>query len=242
MVVLRGIQAHGGLDAWYASEAIQFRYDYRPTSGKPAKNSVQTVDLHQSRVYHDMIEPAVGTFAWDGERAWGKFEGEAKVPVHFWALTPYYFVGLPFVFADPGVQLELLKDEPDFGLPPCDVVRVTFAGDTGDAPDDYYIAHFARSDGRLIAVRYVVSWKPFVAPRGIPHTPEKLLVFSEFDGVGALTIAKTHTFYALADGVRGEVVTVATVSELKHPAPFDAERLTAPEGAVYDTSLADAQK
>jgi hypothetical protein len=239
-VVLRGIDAHGGLKAWYAGEALRFRYEYRPLGGKGAKASLQTIHLFDSRAYHEMSEPAVGVFAWDGQRAWSKFEtADAKVPVHFWALTPYYFVGLPFPFADPGVQLQLLQDEPDFGLPPCDVVRVTFAPGTGDASDDYYIAHFAKRDGRLLAVRYVVSWKPFVAPRGMAHTPEKLLVFSEFDGAGALTVARTHTFHKIKDGKRGEEVTVGTVSQIAHPATFDEARVVPPEGAVFDTSLAD---
>lgn len=240
-VVLRGIKAHGGLDAWYAGKALRFRYAYRPVDGRGAKNSLQTIDLFESRAYHDMDEPAKGVFAWDGSRAWSKFDTpDAKVPVHFWALTPYYFVGLPFVFADPGVHLDVLLGEPDFGLPPCDVVRVTFAADTGDAPGDYYLAHFAKRDGRLLAVRYVVSWKPFVAPRGLAHTPEKLLVYSEFDGVGALTMARTHTFYAIADGARGPAVTVATVSDLAHPAVFDPARLVPPPDAVFDDSLANA--
>ncbi len=242
-VVLRAIDAHGGLEAWYAGKALRFRYEYRPVSGQGAKNSLQTIDLLGSRAYHEMEEPAKGVFAWDGKRAWSKFESpDAKVAVHFWALTPYYFVGLPFPFADEGVHLDVLLDEPHFGLPPCDVVRVTFAPGTGDAADDYYIAHFAKRDGRLIAVRYVVSWKPFVAGRGIKHTPEKLLVFSEFDGAGALTLARTHTFHKIANGERGEVATVATVSQIAHPALFDEAWMTPPEGAVFDTSLQDAGK
>ncbi|MCA9547031.1 MAG: hypothetical protein KC613_21665 [Myxococcales bacterium] len=237
-VVLRGIQAHGGLPAWFAGRALAFRYDYAPLNGRPRRDSTQVVDLLASRAYHTLRAPVAGRFAWDGERAWADFPNPHEAAVRFWALTPYYFVGMPFVLGDPGVNLALSDDPAEAaGLPPAQAVRVTYDAGVGDAPDDYYVAYFARDDGRLLAVRYVVSYKPFTAKMGVAHTPEKLLVYSDVRPVGPLRLAHRHDFHAFVDGRRGDKITVATVSDLTYSVPFDEARLAMPAGAHLDRSL-----
>lgn len=239
-IVLRGVDHHGGLDAWFAGRALTFRYDYQPVGDRPGRNSLQTVDLLASRAYHEMKEPVEGRFAWDGERAWSTFDPSKAAP-RFWALTPYYFVGLPFVLGDPGVNLAIVDDDPAAaGLPPADVVKATYDDGTGDAPDDYYVAYFAKDDGRLLGIRYVVSYKPFMKG-GMQHTPEKLLVYEDVQPAGPLKLARTHTTYAFPEGKRGDKVTVTKVSEVKYGATFDETRLDMPKGAHLDTSLSGAE-
>lgn len=236
-VVLRGINAHGGLPAWFGKRAIRFDYDYTPTKAGPRRDSTQTIDLLAARAYHEMRAPAQGRFAWDGQRAWAEFPEPGKAAARFWALTPYYFVAMPFVLADPGVKLALVDDDPAAaGLPPAQAVKVTYEAGVGDAPDDYYVAYFAQDDGRLLAVRYVVSYKPFTKKMGVAHTPEKLLVYAEPRTVGALTLAHRHTFYAFP-GARGPVRSVGTVSNVAHGVSFDEARLVMPAGAHLDRSM-----
>lgn len=237
-LVARSIAWHGGLERWFAGRALSMRYRYVPLGKRPARDSHQTVDLLASRAYHDMTEPAQGRFVFDGRRAWATFEEPARAGVRFWALTPYYFVALPFVLADPGVKLERSADTAEAaGLPPADVVRVTFDAGVGDAPDDYYVVYLARDDGRLLGTRYVVSYKPFMARAKMKHSPEKLVVYEDVKSVGPLRLAHRHAFYAFPDGKRGENVTVATASELVYGAEFDETRLDMPVGAHLDESL-----
>ncbi|TNE85008.1 MAG: hypothetical protein EP330_26755 [Deltaproteobacteria bacterium] len=236
-LILASIDAHGGLDAWYGSGALGFEYDYRPVSGTRVRRTRQTVDLLTARAVHEAIEPAEGVFAFDGEQAWTTLDPD-PFPARFWALTPYYFVGLPFVLSDPGVHFELVDDDPvDMGLAKSQAVRVTFGEDIGDAPDDYYVVYVAESDKRLLATRYVVSYQPFFAGKEVTHSPEKLLVYSELTPVGPLTLPSRHTTYAIEDGVRGELVTHATVSDFEYGAVLDEAQLAMPEGAHLDTSL-----
>ncbi|MCA9541373.1 MAG: hypothetical protein KC620_20875 [Myxococcales bacterium] len=238
-IVQRAIDQQGGLEAWFAGRALRFAYEYKPVAGRPPIASLQTIDLLAARAYHEVTAPNKGTLAWNGQRAWSKFEGEpfAGSP-RFWALTPYYFVAMPFVLADPGVKLAVADDDPAAaGLPAADVVRVTFDAGTGDAPDDYYICYFDRGDGHLLALRYVVSYRAFARKMGVPHTPEKLLVYADAIKVGPITLPTTHTFYAFGDGKRGEKVTDAKVSALAYGVPFDETRLDMPASAVVDTSL-----
>lgn len=232
-IALRGAERHGGLEAWFAGRAIAFDYTYAPVERPPAK-SHQTIDLLASRAYHRIIEPGAGRFAFNGERAWVLHEKPGfAVPPRFWSLTPYYFVALPFVVADPGVKLQVVDDDPAAaGLPPADVVKMTYEAGTGDAPDDYYVLYYAKDDGRLLACRYIVTFEPMMKKRGIKQTPEKILVYTDFEEAGPITLARTHTFYGFDGGKRGDKVTDAGPSNITFPAKFDETQLDMPEGAV----------
>ncbi len=232
-VVLRSIARHGGLDAWFAGRALEFTYTYDPVGERPPVTTRQTIDLLASRAYHDIVTPGAGRFAFNGERAWILTEGDAfQMPPRFWSLTPYYFVALPFVLGDPGVKLEALADDPAAaGLPAADVIKVTYESGTGDAPDDYYICYFAKDDARLLAVRYIVTYDPMIKARGGKIGPEKILVYEDFKKVGPLTLAHDHTFYAFADGKRGDKITDAGPADVKHGVTFDESKLVMPKGA-----------
>lgn len=231
-IVLRGIERHGGLAAWFAGRAIQFDYTYKPVD-RPGATTNQTIDLLASRAYHRIVEPGAGRFAFNGQRAWIKHDEPGfGMPPRFWSLTPYYFVSLPFVVGDPGVKLQIVDDKPaDAGLPPADVIKMTYEDGTGDAPDDYYVLYFAKDDGRLLACRYIVSYEPMMKKRGIKQSPEKVLVYDDYREVGPLTLAHDHTFYAFPDGKRGDKVTDAGPANVVFPAEFDETRLDMPEGA-----------
>lgn len=234
-LVLKSTVRHGGLDAWFKGQALRFNYRYAPVGGQPARESLQTIDLLRSRAYHDMASPVQGQFAWDGQQAWSTFDPKKAAP-RFWALTPYYFVGMPFVLGDPGVNLKIVEEDPALaGLPPAHTVKVTYDSGTGDAPDDYYIAYLAKDDARLLAVRYVVSYKAFMKD-GQKHKPEKILIYSDLKPAGPLTLARTHRFF-MYPGKKGDPASVATVSQVTYAAPFDEKRLIKPAGAFIDTAL-----
>lgn len=231
-LVLASIEHHGGLAKWFEGGALSFHYAYRPEGDRPARVSQQTIDLLGARAYHTLEEPKKGPFAWDGERAWSELEGEGEFPVRFWALTPYYFVAMPFVLADPGVNLAIVDDDPKAaGLDvEAHVVKATFEPGTGDAPDDYYVVYLAKDDHRLLALRYIVSYFEGRAPK------EKLLVYEDVEPAGPLKLARTQVTYAFDGGKRGEKVTVSKVSDVTYGAKFDASRLEMPEGATIDES------
>lgn len=51
-VIWNAMEAHGGLDIWFANGPISFRFNYQPLNGKTARDSYQTVDTWSNRAVH----------------------------------------------------------------------------------------------------------------------------------------------------------------------------------------------
>lgn len=240
-IVLKAIKAHGGLRNWYGGGALKFEYDYKPVEGS-RKTSTQVVDLMTSQVYHDVTSPVEGQMAWDGEQAWSTFPSSRKMPVRFWNLTPYYFVGLPFVLGDPGVNLQRMPDDSvAYGLPPSNVVKVTFDSETGDSPDDYYILYFSEKDSLLRGIRYIVTYEPFFVGSDRDQTPEKILLATGHQDFGPLKLATTHDFFTIIGQMKADPAAEARLRDVEYGVTFDESRLTMPEGAVVDTSMDEVE-
>ena len=77
-VVLRAINAAGGLDAWHAAATSSYGWEYSNIGADLQFKTVMMADNRTRRVYHDIVslgafeapEPFEGRMAWDGEDAW----------------------------------------------------------------------------------------------------------------------------------------------------------------------------
>lgn len=213
-IVWNAMEAHGGLDRWYANGPLSFRFNYQPLDGKTARDSYQTVDTWSNRAVHTSATDSTAHFGWTGEQAWVKakdstsFEYDTK----FWALTPLYFYGQPFVLNGEGVNLELLP-EVTYKQQKQDVVKVTFDAGTGDAPDDYYILYFSKESHKLVAIRYIVSYPEYFKDGG--HAPEKFMeVMGENTVNGILFPTSYKTYWLTKDKKPGEYITQIDVSNV----------------------------
>ena len=148
----------------------------------------------------------------------------------FWALTPYYSVAIPFVLADPGVVLEEAGqarfEERDY-----DLIRASFEGGTGDAPDDYYIVYIDRETKRVGGVRYVVSYPGFFPDGG--HSPEKLMSYDGSRTVEGIALPESYRTFAwdTEAALPGELVTQTTLSEVGFEPETPSTFFDVPEGA-----------
>jgi hypothetical protein len=191
-VLWESIQAHGGLETWYANGPLYFHYNYQPVGDGTPRNTYQTVDTWSARARHQMAERREREYGWDGEHAWYRpGDWEPPYDVRFWALTPYYFVGMPFVLADPGVNLThegraTLEGES------CEVIRATF-GDVGISPDDFYVLYIDRDDHVFRGLRYIVSYPKYFPEGG--HSPEKLMTYDGRQRVDGILFAESYRFY-----------------------------------------------
>jgi hypothetical protein len=244
-LVWQCIRTHGGLESWLAQGTIAFDFDYRPI-GSPERrmHTAQKIDLWRARALHEELEGGAGaeaTFGWDGERAWIAPGPDAfPSPARFWALTPYYFVGMPFVVADPGTRYELLENA-ELDGETYRLVKITYEEGTGDSPDDYYILYIHPESYELAALRYVVAYPGFFPEGG--HTPEKLMRYTDYRRVGELQIAQTLDTYAWSPGEDGEPgsvgekVTEITVADLSMGDEWPADVFAPVDGAEISTEI-----
>ncbi len=232
-VIWQAIEAHGGLSDWYRQGTMEFSFNYQPVE-QPERtmHTRQKVDLWRSHARHkELGQDADAEFAFDGEKAWITPGPEAfPSSARFWALTPYYFVAMPFVLADPGVNLEKLEDAVLDGET-FDIVKATFEQGTGDAPDDYYVLYVGKGDHRVRALRYVVSYPGFF-PKG-KHSPEKLMHFDRYREKAPILARQLDTYaWTSTTQKPGELRTKIAVTYHKFGETFAKDWLVPPQGAV----------
>lgn len=203
------IDAHGGLDTWFRSGGIAFDFHYLP-QGAPERlmHTRSEVDTWSVRARQtELGEGADAVLGWDGETSWITPSADAfPSPAAFWATTPYYFVGVPWVLADPGtshtlegtLELELL----DGSTRTTNSIRVSYDPGTGQAPDDYYVVHSDVETGELVALRYIVT-DPAVRRADSPPPRETILFFSQRQTIGGLVFSGHYDGFFWEGGERG---------------------------------------
>lgn len=236
-MILRAIDAHGGLEAWHSAPTSSYTWEYSNVGSQIRFKSRMVVDNRSRLAYHDLLElgrpdsvgAAEGRFAWNGTEAWiHPPEIQSPNPM-FWATTGFYFSSIPFVLADPGVRYEVLPDR-DLDGRTYDMVRVSYDEGVGYSDGDWYTLYLDQETGRVRAIRYTVTFG-----RGRPAadaTPrENLFYYDDFVTVDGLTVPTRFRGYRFADGLKGDFRNEAWVSDISFRRPFDASRLEIPEGA-----------
>ncbi|MEZ4458517.1 MAG: DUF6503 family protein [bacterium] len=207
------IEAHGGLQKWLEGGTITFRFTYTPVdTSKPPNDTRQWVDLWNAHAKHTLVAKPEISFGWDGQQAWVSPPGaDPGTNPRFWSLTPYYFVGVPFVLADPGVILTQEADA-EFEGKTYHVVRATFEAGVGDASGDYYVVYIDPETSRVRGLRYIVSYKGFFPNGG--HTPEKLMAYDGAQTIEGITLPTSFRTFAWDGGKVGDLVTNTTLTEV----------------------------
>jgi hypothetical protein len=232
------IEAHGGLSRWLRAGTIAFEFDYRPLRQPERRMHTENrVDLWRSRAWQrELGDDGDAVFGFDGQTAWMVPGPEAfPSPARFWATTPYYFVGVPWVLADPGTRFEQL-DDAELDGERHHVVKVTYEAGTGDTPEDYYVVYVHPETRRVGGIRYIVSYPAFFPEGG--RSPEKLMRYLDWREVDGLRVAhryETHSFDE-ATGERGERVTEVDARGIRFGQRWPADIFAPPEGATIDES------
>lgn len=238
--VLRAIEAHGGLAAWYRAPTSSYVWEYANEGADLHFASFMVVDNRTRRAYHDLLrtgpyedpQPVDARFAWTGDRAWVAPPDIEQPNPRFWALSGFYFQQIPFVFADPGVNYEALPDDSIDGTPH-DMVRITFGDDVGDAPDDSYTLYLDKESGQLDAIRYTVTFGRDVDPDA--DLSETFFDYQDYVTVDSLTVPTRFEGYMYSEeGGIGETRTNwAEADSISYRRSFDESRLTPPDTARF---------
>ncbi len=229
-MVLRAIEAHGGLEAWHNAETSSYVWGFAG-----GMRSSLVAHNRTRQIYHDILafadEEVKGRvqMAWDGSEAWVYPDSLMNsVNPRFMATTGYYFQSIPFVLADSGLHYEALApallDSVEH-----QIVRVTFGDGIGDAYGDHYTLYIHPETNMVSALRYRSTFG-----RGRPtideNMRETLLYYKDYVTVDGLITPTRFEGYGFSEGTRGNQYYSAESSEHSFSAPFDATRLVMPDG------------
>jgi len=236
--VLRAIEAHGGLAAWYRAPTSSYTWEYSNNDANLHFKSFLVVDNRTRRAYHDLLFTGTpgktrrvdARFAWDGKQAWVAPDSIQRPNPRFWALTGFYFQQIPFVLADPGLNYRALPDDTIDGTPH-DMVEVTFDRGVGDAPGDTYTLYLDKGTGQVDAIRYTVSYGQEVAPGA--DLPETFFDYEDYVTVDGLTVPTHFRGYAYseASGPGRTLRNEAVADSISYRRPFDESKLKRPKNA-----------
>lgn len=230
-IVWSAMEAHGGLEKWYNNGPLNFRFNYQPLSGSGQRDSYQTIDTWSNRAKHTSAADSTAHYGWNGKTAWVQAKDSLAFTydTRFWALTPIYFLGQPFILDGQGVNLELLPQK-IYKEKEYDLIKVTFDEGTGDAPDDYYILYFNTSSHQLGVIRYIVSY-PQYFKKG-EHLPEKFMDLSDYKTIDGITLPTLYKTHWTVEDEPGEYVTKIDVSDIKFVKnPLENTFFDAPAGS-----------
>jgi hypothetical protein len=235
-LVLRAIEAHGGLAAWYRAPTSSYTWEYANVGIDMQFKSFLVADNQTRHVYHDLLtvgpyedpQPVNARFAWNGEIAWMQPDSIERPNPHFWATTGYYFEQIPFILADPGLTYERLPDETLDGTA-YEMVKVGYAEGVGYSDDDTYTLYVHPESGQVDAIRYTVTYG-----RDVPadaNLAETLFEYDDYVTVDGLTVATHFRGYEYTGTGRGDFRNEAWADSISFRRPFDAAQLAPPEGA-----------
>ena len=190
-LVMDSIEAHGGKDKWYGNGQLQFQWKYHMSDKGPEAvvDTIQTVDTSSLDVVHEVVGKDI-RFGISGGESWILPEdAEFSPPPRFWALTPFYFIGIPFVFNDENANFEILESPMAFEGKDYTQVKVTYTKDAGDSPDDYYVL-LIDPETKLTKGAYYIVTSKLVAPNG--PGPAKFISLDDLQDVSGVLLAGGH--------------------------------------------------
>ena len=204
--------AHGGLAKWKSYGTVEF--DLTSASAKGTKKDHQLFNL---RSREGLITSKNYTLGARKGEVWIKpnLSALGGTPPRFYMWTPFYFFGMPFVFADPGAMTEQLGKK-TFEGQEYDAVKVTFKKGTGDTPDDFYVTYVDPSTGRLKLVSYVVTYPTMRKGKPIDQLETHAIVFKEWQEANGLRVPKVAPYYVWKnENIEGEPLATLEFSNVR---------------------------
>lgn len=213
------LDAHGGWDTWNKMNTLKFT----STRNNPQTN--YTVDLKTRK---EVIEaPGKYTLGNNGEQVWvspvrDSFPGKSP---RFMKNLVFYFVAIPFVFADDGVNLEDLGIQKVNGLD-YQVIKATFGDGVGDAPEDIYQMYVNPNTSKVHFITYSVTY--FDKSRATKYNALKY----EWENVNGLLFPTKYIGYKWEDGQLGDERYQSPFSNAMYSKEVqDTSMFSVPEGA-----------
>jgi len=177
-------EAHGGLNKWADEGTMIYTLDGFPLSPQVAKPNKSTVDLKNR---YNLIEGEGFTVGFNGQQAWAAPGPDAVgIPTRFFSLGSFYFIGMPFVFGDPGTVITDAGTA-TFKGKTYRAANVGYKKGTGYTSSDDYVLLIDPDTDRLALIHHSVTENPDV--------DRVTWVFDEWQEVDGHLVPAILTFY-----------------------------------------------
>jgi hypothetical protein len=227
---------HGGLRTWRFFGAAEYDLTWQ-TGDKPARKEHHLIELRQRRI---LVKADSYTIGFDGTDCWVSPDLAALQgpPARFWVSTPFYFFGIPFVFADDGVKIESLGTKPFRGRDH-NVFKVTFDKQVGDTPDDDYVVYVDRISHAVRLVHYIVTYPNLRGDKPVAELERHALVYEDWRSADRLIAPYKASFYNWKnDDIQGDPIGSLTFENVRfRRVPPDLKTFMQPKQAEVDKSL-----
>ena len=221
-----GIEAHGGMEQWQKMQTWAYTIE---RNEKPERHFI---DLKTRKVL--LKQEGVYTLGFDGKEVWVTPNKEAfgKGSPRFYHNLIWYFHAFPFVMTDPGINYEILPQKEVNGKM-YDAVKISYNAGVGDAPDDYYIAHFDVETHQMYLLLYTVTYF-----QGKPGDKFSAIIFDDWKEVNGLLVPNKMKGFKYADGELGEQRYTRDFTDIElSTTPADQAQFEMPVGAMIDSLI-----
>ncbi len=177
------LDAHGNWEKWIDARAFSFAMVHE--TNLAWENHY--IDLVSRKVRIDADTWQIGN---DGVKVWispnrQAFQGRS---VRFYHNLYYYFFSIPYIFTDPGVEVEKTENKLVNGQS-YEAFRVSFAENVGDSPKDTYFMLVDPETGRLAWLLYTVTFFDKA------NTKTNALKYEDYRDAGGLVFPRVLTGY-----------------------------------------------
>ncbi|OEK02309.1 hypothetical protein BFP97_12620 [Roseivirga sp. 4D4] len=233
-VIQSMIEAHGGYQAWAEAPSLSFNHIMQGGSLKWVSDEVHQQGSRKSYItWHDGSK-----LGFDGKNVWSE-DWKIQNPAGMMAGVAYYFLNLPWITQDDGVQLELRDDEQVEYIEKGKsffTVRMTYKQ---ASPYEYYELYIDKENYQLRGVKYTMVdkdlMKVFNLPADTKFMGPLLKVYKEYTSVDGLVLPVRYDTHALAQG--GAVMGIHQVSNYSISEAFDQSKSQKPKNGIVFKSL-----
>lgn len=224
-VMMKGLEAHGGLEAWSKMNTMEFSFP------KGEAKELHQVDLPSRKVRISHPDYTVG---FDGQEVWvtPSIEASGMKSPRFYHNLIFYFYAIPYVLADPGINYEVLPDRVVNGKT-LDAIKISFNDGVGDAPEDYYIAHFDKETHEFYFLLYTVTYFS-----GETNENFGAIVYDNWKEVNGLKVPQSMKGFKFAADTLGAQRYERIFDDIKLSVDaIDPSLFEMPEGAMIDSLI-----
>ena len=152
----------------------------------------------------------------------------------FTTISFFIFFACPYVLADPGINYEVLPQR-ELNGKTLNAIKISYHAGVGDAPDDYYIAHFDATTNEMYLLLYTVTYF-----NQATNENYNALIYDDWTEVGSLKVPQSMKGYRWAADTLGDQRYVRPFERIEiSERSLDPSIFEIPDGAIIDTLITE---